>query len=250
MSLGISASSAVANMSVPTFKDCADCPEMVVIPSGVFMMGRDTYPEDWNNHESPRHEVQIKEFAVGKFEVTQAEYVAVMGYNPSEFKGRDNPVERVSWHDAQEYIAKLNQKTGKTYRLLSESEWEYAARAGTSTEYSFGNFEFEADLGQYAWFGGNSTERTHPVGQKQPNGFGLYDMHGNVWEWVEDCYHNGYLGAPSNGQAWIFEGCENRVFRGGSWSDVPSFLRSGSRNTATIDDAFNNLGFRVAKTLS
>ena len=245
--LAVSSSFAASNTHITTFKDCPDCPEMVVIPSGAFMMGRDSNLEDGDDDELPRHEVQIKKFAVGKFEVTQAEYIAVMEHNPSRFKGRNNPVENISWHDAQEYVAQLSQKTGKTYRLLSESEWEYAARAGTNTLYSFG--DDLSDLEQYAWFDGNSQERTHPVGQKQPNGFGLYDMHGNVWEWVADCYNASYHGAPNNGEAWISESCKYLLSRGGSWDDIPYHLRSGFRARDALDYTNDNLGFRVARTL-
>ena len=130
---GIGASSVGA--PITTFKDCEDCPEMVVIPSGSFMMGRDPSLEDGRDDELPRHEVRIKKFAVGKFAVTQKQYIALMGGNPSYSEDPEKPVENISWHDAQKYVAKLSQKTGATYRLLSESEWEYAARAGTNTQY-------------------------------------------------------------------------------------------------------------------
>ena len=245
--LGIAASSAASVGA--SFKDCADCPEMVVIPSGAFMMGRDPSLEDGEDDELPRHEVHIKQFAIGKFEVTQAEYIAIMGDNPSQFEGQSHPVETVSWFDAQKYVARLSKKTSKTYRLLSESEWEYAARAGTNTLYSFG--DDPSDLEQYAWFDGNSGGRTHPVGQKQPNGFGLYDMHGNVWEWVADCYNASYHGAPNNGEAWTSEDCKYRVMRGGSWFLFADRLPSGHRIRVLpwLNKGGSTMGFRVARTL-
>ncbi len=180
-----------------TFKDCADCPEMVVIPSGSFRMG--DLAGDGYSREKPVHRVTIpRPFAVGKYEVTQAEWRAVMGSNPSRFKGDRNPVEMVSWDDAKDFVRKLSAKTGKTYRLLSEAEWEYAARAGTQSKYLCGNGD--GCLSGVAWYPSNSGNGTHPVGSKGGNAFGLHDMHGNVWEWVEDCRHKSYAGAPTDGR--------------------------------------------------
>ncbi|MBT5527205.1 MAG: SUMF1/EgtB/PvdO family nonheme iron enzyme [Rhodospirillaceae bacterium] len=180
-----------------TFKDCDDCPEMVVIPPGQFRMGDLSGGGD--KDEKPAHDVRIDySFSVGKFEVTQAQWHSVMEYNPSYFEGSRRPVERVSWEDAKSFVNRLRNKTGKDYRLLSEAEWEYVVRAGTTTQYHWGdNF----DGGKVAK--GSVTE---PVGRYAPNAFGLYDMHGNVWEWVEDCLHDGYAGAPSDGSAWISGG--------------------------------------------
>jgi formylglycine-generating enzyme required for sulfatase activity len=236
------------------FKDCADCPEMVVIPAGSFRMG------DLNgggaDDEKPVHRVTIpRPFAVGKYEVTQAEWRAVMGSNPSHFKGDRNPVEQVSWDDAQDFVRRLGTKTGKQYRLLTEAEWEYAARAGTGTKWSCGNTE--GCLGSVAWYAGNSGskthpvgEKTHPVGEKGANGFGLYDMHGNVWELVEDCWHDSYRGAPSGGDAWTTGGnCRVRVLRGGSWVSDPGDLRSAVRVGITTGNRYDYVGFRVARTL-
>ena len=142
----------------------------------------------------------------------------------------------MSWNNAKKYVARRNKKTDKTYRLLSESEWEYAPRAGTDS--------------QYAWFTQNSGNRPHPVGQKKPNGFGLYDMHGNVCEWVEYCYHDFYKGAPNNGSPWTSENCEYGVIHGGSWINNPYSLWSSNRNRHTLSDDFKgNPGFRVAMTL-
>jgi formylglycine-generating enzyme required for sulfatase activity len=153
----------------------------------------------------------------------------------------------VSWDEAQRYVAWLSSMTGKSYRLLSEAEWEYAARAGTTTRYSFG--DDEAELGQYAWYRENSNNRAHPVGEKMPNAFGVFDMHGNVWEWVEDCYHDAYEGAPVDGATWTTGGCAARVIRGGSWNDDPRNLRSAERDRDLAVDRASGLGFRVGRAL-
>lgn len=230
-----------------TFKDCDDCPEMVVIPPGTFMMGTKDDPfakKTPANSEQPQHAVSIRSFSIGKYEVTQEQWYSVMGNTPSNFKGRTLPVEQVSWNDTQEFIQKLNAKTGKTYRLPTEAEWEYAARAGSQAEFSFGDNEME--LGKYAWFYGNSSNQMHPVGEKQPNAFGLFDMHGNVFEWTQDCWNENYVGAPVNGNAWMQGVCSQRVFRGGSWVMNPWSLRSALRLKLTTADRFSSFGFRVA----
>jgi formylglycine-generating enzyme required for sulfatase activity len=191
--------------------------------------------------------VQIQSFAIGKYEVTQEQWYAVMGNNPSANKGRALPVEQGSWDDVQQFIAKLNQKTGQKYRLPSEAEWEYAARAGTTTTWSFGNDV--SKLGNYAWYKENSGLKTHAVGQKLPNAFGLFDMHGNVWEWVQDCWHETYAGAPTDGSAWT-TGCSGnyRALRGGSWYYFQEDLRSASRGWYASEDR-GGVGFRLAKAL-
>jgi len=153
----------------------------------------------------------------------------------------------VSWDDAQRYVAWLSKITGKPYRLLSEAEWEYAARAGATTRYSFG--DDEAMLDQYAWYSGNSINRVHPVGLKTPNAFGVFDMHGNVWEWVEDCYHDDYEGAPVDGAAWRTGDCGARVVRGGSWGSGPQHLRTTNRLRNFPRNRFDYLGFRVGRAL-
>jgi formylglycine-generating enzyme required for sulfatase activity len=199
-------------------KDCPECPEMVVLPGGSFLMGSppDPGPDPFSNEQPkpigeanarPQRKVQIQSFAIGKYEVTQEQWFAMMGNTPTENKGRTLPVERVSWNDTQQFIAKLNQKAGQKYRLPSEAEWEYAARAGTTTEWSFGNDE--SKLSNYAWYGRNSEGKTHAVGQKLPNAFGLFDVHGNVWEWTQDCWHHNYASAPTDGSAWTI-GCRDR----------------------------------------
>jgi formylglycine-generating enzyme required for sulfatase activity len=220
--------------------------EFVLIPSGSFIMGADKNFEEAADDETPQHRVTIsKPFYLGAHEVTQAQWTAVMGNNPSKFKGRSNPVEMVSWDDVQIFIRRLNQQEGhKRYRLPTEAEWEYAARAGTTGAYSFGD---DADsLGRYAWYVGNSGDKTHPVGQKQSNPWGLYDMHGNVWEWVQDWYDSAYYSrspgtdpkGPSSGSY--------RVVRGGSWNHHAMHCRSANRYDLTPDIRNVYFGFRLA----
>ena len=229
-----------------TFRDCADCPEMVVVPAGSFRMGDLSGGGD--SDETPVHQVTIpRAFAVGKYEVTQAEWRSVMGNNPSQFKGDRNPVEKVSWKDAKNFVRKLSDKTGKQYRLLSESEWEYAARAGTTTKWHCGSGE--GCVSGVAWHLSNSGKTTHAVGGKQPNGFGLYDMHGNVWEWTEDCWNANYIGAPDDGEANATGDCTLRVLRGGSWDYVPWILRAADRGGGNTSKRNSNVGFRIARTL-
>ena len=172
---------------------------------------------------------------------------AVMGSNPSFFKGDNLPVESVSWNDCQEFIKKLNQRDpGKGYRLPSEAEWEYACRGGTATKYHSGNSE--SDLGRVDWYSGNSGSKSHSVGQKSPNGWGLYDMHGNVWEWCEDRWHADYNGAPTDGSAWTSGSSGHRVLRGGSCYYYPKFCRSAERYGDDPDTRFKNYGFRLARS--
>jgi formylglycine-generating enzyme required for sulfatase activity len=192
--------------------------------------------------------VQVAAFMMSKYEVTQGQWKAVMGNNPSRFKecGDNCPVENVSWNDAQAYVVKLNAKTGGKYRLPSEAEWEYAARAGSTGRWSFGGDEKE--LGQHAWYDANSKSTVHPVGLKGANKFGLHDMYGNVWEWVEDCFHDNYNGAPEDGSAWI-KGCENgaaRVLRGGGGLYLARGTRSAFRNHLQPVRLFDDTGFRLA----
>ncbi|NBS74883.1 MAG: formylglycine-generating enzyme family protein, partial [Betaproteobacteria bacterium] len=188
-------------------------------------------------------------FLIGKAEVTQGQWKAVMGSNPSYFSscGDDCPVERVNWDDAQEFVQRLSRKTGKQYRLPSEAEWEYAARAGSSTKWSFGDAEYQ--LVDYAWYGGNSQNRTQRMAQKRPNAFGVHDMHGNVWEWTQDCWHDNYTGAPTDGSAWTTGHCRARALRGGSWVNIPSYLRLAYRDRYMPDNRLNYVGLRLARTL-
>lgn len=228
-------------------KDCAECPEMVVIPVGSFVMGSTK-----NADEKPPHAVTVRRFLMGKTEITQKQWSDIMGSNPSQFAGcgQNCPVERVSWVDAQQFIARLNKKTGQKYRLPSEAEWEYAARAGSTTEWSFGDEGFK--LRDYAVYRGNSAGyTTRVVGQKLPNAFGLFDMYGNVWEWTDDCWHENYRDAPSNGSAWktVCDGF-HRVLRGGSWYyNYPESFRSAVRLKYIPDSWSNDIGFRLARDL-
>ena len=216
--------------------------EFVLIPAGSFLMGSDTRARN----EKPPHRVRIsRPFYLGKFEVTQEQWQAVMGNNPSEFKGLNNPVEQVSWEDVQEFIRRLNEKEGhKRYRLPTEAEWEYAARAGTATPWSFG--DDVGLLGQYAWYRENSCATTHPVGSKKPNPWGLYDMHGNVFEWVQDWYDENYYSSsprtdppgPSVGTA--------RVHRGGCVNCLSVGVRSARRASLPPNERKGHVGFRLA----
>ncbi|MDB3953889.1 formylglycine-generating enzyme family protein [Alphaproteobacteria bacterium] len=230
------------------FKDCETCPEMVVIPAGLFGMG--DMSGEGDSDEKPVHEVRIGySFAVGKYEVTQAEWEAVMGKNPSEFKGAKRPVEKVSWEDAKSFVKKLSEQTGKEYRLLSESEWEYMARAGSTTKYPWGD-EIDSSKAKYESKDG-SEESTVPVGSYSANAFGVYDTAGNVSEWVEDCWHKNYKDAPTDGSAWTSGGdCSKRFLRGGSWINFPGDLRSANRGRVDATKRYYNLGFRIARTLA
>jgi len=226
------------------FKDCEVCPEMVVIPGGSFLMG--SPPGAGSFDERPQRQVRVAPFALGRTEVTQAQWFAVMGTRPSRFQGDERPVEQVSWHDAQEFVRRLSSMAGRRYRLPSEAEWEYAARAGSQGAYSFG--DDERQLGLHAWFNGNSGGGTHPVARKQANAFGLSDMHGNVWEWVEDCWNGSYTGAPSDGRAWTSGECGRRVLRGGSCFNFPRIVRAASRYGYDAAYRGNLTGLRVART--
>ena len=218
------------------FRDCPECPEMAVVPAGSFRMGSPGDEEGRYDDEGPVHGVTIPApFAVGRYEVTFAEWDACVAaggcgrYRPGDRGwGRGSrPVINVNWNDAKAYVKWLSAKTGKEYRLLSESEWEYAARAGSSTRYSWGD-DVGSNRANCANCG-DSYERTAPVGSFAANGFGLHDMHGNVWEWVEDCWNGSYRGAPKGGSAWLSGDCSGRVLRGGSWSNKPRYLRAADR---------------------
>jgi formylglycine-generating enzyme required for sulfatase activity len=211
--------------------------EFVYIPSGSFIMGSDGGGAD----ERPARRVTIRRgFYMGRFEITQAQWRTVMGENPSNFKGEDLPVEQVSWTDAQNFIRKLNERGDPfVYRLPTEAEWEYACHAQMTGE-SMG------DLNALAWYFNNSAGKTHSVGEKQANAWGLYDMLGNVWEWTEDVYHDSYRGAPTNGSAWVTGGDPKyKVLRGGSWIDNAFYCRVGERIRATPDTRQRNSGLRL-----
>jgi formylglycine-generating enzyme required for sulfatase activity len=227
------------------FKDCDDCPEMVLLPEGTFLMGTNADPFKLRLDKSatPQHSVSVQSFAMGKTEVTQEQWYAVMGTLPSNFKGRTLPVEQVSWNDAKEFVRKLSEKTGKTYQLPTEAEWEYACRAGASEEYCGSD-----NAQSVGWSYLNSVNETLNVVGKQANAWGLRDMSGNVWEWTEDCWNENYIGAPSNGSAWMAGDCVLRVVRGGGLDFERDTVRSASRNRDGIFASSRHYGFRVART--
>jgi len=211
---------------------------LVLIPAGRFLMGSPENDVDRFDDEGPQHEVTISgPFYLGQFPVTQAQYEAVMGKNPSHFTGNDRPVECVCWDEAVVFCAQLSRKVGHWVTLPTEAQWEYACRAGTAAGWY-------GDVDAIAWHDGNSGGETHPVGRKRPNAWGLYDMLGNVWEWCADNWHEDYTGAPTDGIAW--QGTDpSRVVRGGSWRSSPWYCRSASRNEGTPDHRYYFLGFRV-----
>ncbi len=274
-----------AAQSGQVFQDCheAHCLEMVVIPAGSFMMGSNV----GQDNEKPIHRVTLKAFALGKYAVTKGQFAVFVqatayrteaelgdgcyGWRGSEFKkstmysrrnagfeqGDDHPVVCVSWNDAKAYTQWLNQSTGRTYRLPSEAEREYAARAGTTSQYMWGDTASHehANYGTDTCCSGlaqgkDQWEYTAPVGQFPPNAFGLHDLHGNVWEWVQDGYHDSYIGAPTDGSAWQRRAEQQyRVLRGGSWDYVPDGMRSAFRDWLTPTNRAGNLGFRVARSV-
>ena len=269
------------------FRDCPECPEMVVVPSGSFLMGSPDTEQGRFDNEGPVHRVAIgSPFAVGVYEVTVAEFgrfVDATGHsvgnacyvwignnaelknglgwrNPGFSQGDSHPAVCVNWEDAKAYVAWLSRKTGERYRLPSESEWEYAARAGTRTARWWG----EGDSGQcthangvdastgFDWGIGCSDghSRTAPVGRFRANAWGLHDVLGNAWEWTEDCWNGSYRSAPSDGSAWEYGDCNVRVLRGGSWYNIPRFLRSAFRTGMITGLRDYSSGFRVARTLT
>jgi formylglycine-generating enzyme required for sulfatase activity len=247
-----------------TLKECAtDCPEMIVVPAGSFTMGSPPKEPGRYTSEDPQHTVTLsKPFAVSKYELTFADWDACVtgggcnGYRPSDqgWSRGQQPVINVNWEDAQQYVAWLSQVTGKTYRLLSESEYEYATRAGTQTAYPWGD-DIKLNGTAMANCDGCGSrwdaKQTAPVGSFAPNQFGLYDMVGNVSEWTEDCVHTNYNGAPPDGSAWITGGdCNNRILRGGSWSYDPRSLRSANRGGVSTGSRVKYIGFRVERSLS
>jgi formylglycine-generating enzyme required for sulfatase activity len=236
--------------------------EIVSIPSGRFWMGSPQTEKDRTKYEDPQHWVTIPEFFMGMYPVTQAQWKAVAALpkvkqdlksDPANFKrGEDRPVEKVSWNDAVEFCRRLSQKTGRKYRLPSEAEWEYACRAGTRTPYHFG----ETPTPELANYNGNHTYAQGPKGQYRiqtttvgsflPNAFGLYDIHGNVWEWCEDIWHDSYKGAPEDGSSWVDKNDNDyRLLRGGSWVSDPEYCRSAFRNRLTPDNRDGSIGLRV-----
>jgi sulfatase modifying factor 1 len=287
---------AMAQPAVPSFRDCADCPEMVAIPAGRFLMGVAPGEEDaehlpayFKHRSEPQHAVEVRRFAAGKFEITRREYavfaqatgrgsdgcfvragedfvhVPARDWRDPSFAQDDrHPVTCVSWDDATAYAGWLGGRTGKRYRLLTEAEWEYAARAGTvTTRYwgdareaacSYGNGADHAARAQVSgahdWPVADCNDRhayTAPVGSYRPNGFGLHDVLGNVAEWTQDCWNGNYKGAPVDGSAWATGDCELRAVRGGNWEDSPVGVRSAYRvGSPTVIRVFTR-GFRVAR---
>jgi formylglycine-generating enzyme required for sulfatase activity len=247
------------------FRECAAdrekdyCPQMIVVPAGSFLMGSPPSEASGRNLERPQHTVTIaRPLAVSVYESTFDEWDACVAYGVCDSRVGDSrwgrgqrPVINVTWDLAKQYAAWLTRLTGKPYRLLTEAEYEYATRAGTTTAYPWGN-----DIGENKanctgcgsrWDG----KQTAPVGSFAPNQFNLYDMVGNVWEWTEDCVHDSYNGAPTDGSAWIEGGdCTSRIVRGGAWSGTPSGLRSAGRGASSANDRGYGLGFRVARTLT
>jgi formylglycine-generating enzyme required for sulfatase activity len=239
---------------------------MISIPAGTFKMGSPSTEQN-SPQEQPDHEVKVPGFLLGQTEVTQAQWRAVAGWpkvkldinpDPSSFKGSTLPVVNVSWDEAEEYCQRLARKTGRAYRLPSEAEWEYACRAGTTTPFHIGatlspemaNYDGNSPYGSGPK--GRYLGRTAPVGQyKAANRFGLYDMHGNVWEWLGDIWHNSYRGAPTDGSAWeAGEDPNYHVIRGGSWFNSADECRSASRNSAVKDGRYQRVGLRVALTVA
>jgi formylglycine-generating enzyme required for sulfatase activity len=287
----------VGSQSQDSVKDCTDCPEMIVVPGGTFRMGsasgENRRPAD--GREGPQHEVKIgRPFAVGKFHVTLDQFAAFVSAtryetasecfvregargeikrdrswrNPGFFQSGSHPAVCLNLMDARAYVDWLADKTGRPYRLLTETEWEYAARGRSTGSYSFGNDE--KNLCRY----GNGVDRTarnvlvdlrgssqaalcddgyaytSPVGTFAANGFGLYDMQGNAWQWTEDCWHANYIGAPSDGSAWLIGDCSRHVLRGGAWSSLPSGLRAASRLSSESLYRASFFGFRVARPVT
>lgn len=249
------------------FRECDGCPEMVVMPAGSFTMGSPATDARRASAEGPQRNVSIRRFAISRFETTWDEWTACVnagGCNQgpidtligqqtwardaSNWGRGQRPAIMVDWNDAAAYAIFVRSRAGgASYRLPTESEWEYAARAGTSTRWSFR--DAESQLGAYAWFSGNSNSRTQPVGGKAANPWGLFDMHGNVWEWVEDCYNDSLANTPTNGAANTTGSCSYRVNRGGSWYDYPLVLRSASRSGSAPANRLDYLGFRLSRTL-
>jgi formylglycine-generating enzyme required for sulfatase activity len=247
-----------------SFRECLkDCPEMIVIPAGSFVMGSPSDEKGRYDNEGDgddrQHKVTIaKPFAVSKLEVTFAQWDACVsaggcphdGIASDQGWGRGaRPVINVSWNDAKQYAAWISRMTGKKYRLLSEAEWEYAARAGTQTAFFWGQDPGQGNANCNKCGAKWNDDRTAPAGSFPPNRFGLYDMSGNVWEWVEDCYHQSYSGAPDDGSVWAGGDCSLHLVRGGSWFDIPEDARSAMRFPDSTGARSFNLGFRVARTL-
>ena len=250
------------------FRDCPVCPEMVVLPAGTFTMGSPASERGRNKDEGPQRKVKIsRPFALGKFEVTFAQWDQCTGENACAHKPADQgwgrgrrPVINVSWHDAKQYVAWLTKKTGQPYRLPTEAEWEYAVRGTTEVSEPTAPFYTGATINyrqanydaNFTYNGGKQglyRQKTVDVGSLPRNGFGLHEMHGNVWEWVEDCYKDSYAGAPTDGSAVTAGACSLRILRGGAWNYQPQLLRSAYRYATAPTVRLENVGLRVARSL-
>lgn len=255
------------------FRDCADTPELVLLPGGSFRMGE--LGDSGLTYERPVRDVRVAPFAIGRFEVTFMEWDACHADGFCQTRPDDKewgrgfrPVINVSWVDAQQYVAWLSRKTGQRYRLPTEAEWEYAARAGTQTAFPWGDsaqpacdyantFDISGRAVRPNWFWSmhclDGYGFTSPVGSFPPNPWGLYDMQGNVWEWVQDCWHSDYSDAPADGRAWMGENggdCRRRVNRGGGWGNHPRTLRVAKRDADAADGFGDAFGFRVVRELA
>ena len=253
--------------AVRGIQDCPGCPEMVAIPGGEFLMGSPKEERGRDRNEGPQRKVTIRPFAAGKFEVTFAQWDACVAEGGCSHKPGDQgwgrgkrPVINVSWEDARQYVAWLSKKTGQPYRLLTEAECEYAARGVTKTTEPHTPFSTGATINykqanydaNFKYGGGPQgiyRQKTMDVGSFRRNAFGLHDMHGNVWEWVEDCYKESYDGAPADGSAVTASACALRILRGGAWNYFPRLLRSAYRYATAGDARLENMGFRVARAL-
>jgi formylglycine-generating enzyme required for sulfatase activity len=241
------------------FQECANCPEMVVVPTGKFTIGSLASEPGRFADEGPQHVVVIAmPLAVGKFAVTFDDWDACVadggcgGNRPNDQgwgRGR-RPVVDVSWEEVNGYVAWLSRKTSKAYRLLSEAEREYAARAGSTTAYSWGDQIGKGNANCNGCASQWDDRQTAPVGSFAVNAFGLYDMHGNVWEWVQDCYHGNYNGAPTDGSAWTGGDCSRRGVRGGSWHSYPQSVRAANRGRLASGVRYNDVGVRVGRALA
>lgn len=242
-----------------SFKECTDCPDMIVVPAGSFTMGSPPAEAGAKPDEEPQHSVTIAhDFAISKFEVTFADWDACVAHGDCDPRVSDGgfgreaqPVINVTWDDARRYIAWLSAATGEPYRMLSEAEYEYAARAGSQTAYPWGEQAGAGNANCIGCGGQWNGKQPAPVGSFPANRFGLYDTNGNVWQWVEDCAHSNYQGAPQDGSAWTAGNtCASRVARSGTFNVLPGSVRSGSRLLITSDSLYFNLGFRVGRTLN
>ncbi|SEQ47568.1 Formylglycine-generating enzyme, required for sulfatase activity, contains SUMF1/FGE domain [Solimonas aquatica] len=250
---------------LPIFRDCEQAPEMVLLPAGSFLMGNDSGAG--NGYDLPLHEVRVNAFAIGRHEVTRGQWQAcvrdkVCESLPDGAGDPRLPAAQLSWKQAQRYLQWLSVRSDHHYRLPSEAEWEYAARAGTQTQYSWGNlsrsacsyansFDRSGRAAYPAWNWDIDCDdgyaQTAPVGSFAANAWGLYDMLGNVWEWVQDCWNPDYRGAPSDARAWLAGDCGKRVNRGGGWGNHPRSLKVFNRDADGVDSFSDGLGFRVAR---